>query len=463
MYLKHKTREGCLMNQTKTIEAKITTHNGNTFDETFKIYRDALGFIVDVIHNEWSIIDGLTTKDVTRVVERLIHQTKKNPSPKYNFTNKFYKFPSYFRRSAISKAFGIVQSYVSNLKNWTEEKQNAQTQGKHFNKKSPTLNINHNAFPVFYKGNMFERISNNQAKIKVLLENDWVWITISFNDKNFKNRNVLDWNENNPALVKKGKKYFIHFSYTKNIKLNKTKLKDQMIITVDLGLTNSAVCSAMHSDGTVIGRKFIDQPIEKDRMKKHTNKLRKAQSDSGWIDAPNLWRRINGLQNHIKVNTAVEIIKFAEKYNADVIVFEYLGRLRFPKGAYGAKRLRHRLHHWCQVGVQSKVQEMAHYRGIRIRRINPRNTSALAFDGTGIVKRNNSKDLATFTSGKVYHADLNASYNIGARYFIREFLKSFSEKKRSALQAKVPELLARTQQTLASLISLHQANSGQRR
>jgi putative transposase len=73
------------------------------------------------------------------------------------------------------------------------------------------------------------------------------------------------------------------------------------------------------------------------------------------------------------------------------------------------------------------------------------------------VKRNNKKDLATFPNGKVYPEDLNASYNIGARYFIREFLKSFSEKKRLQWEAKVPSLAARTRQTLSSLISLHHA------
>ena len=447
------------MNQTKTIKSKVISHGKNTFNATLKTYREALSFIVNVINIEWDIIDGLTTKEVTRVVERLIHQTKNNPSPKYNFTKKYYKFPSYLRRSAISKAFGIVRSYKSNKKNWLEEKRNAQIEGKRFKKKSPALSVEHDAFPVLYRGNMFKRLSNNQAEIKVLLNNDWVWVVITFNDKNFKNRGITDWKENNPTLVKVGKKYFINFSYTKNIKLKKAKLEDQVIISVDKGLTNSAVCSAMSFDGTVIGRKFINQPIEKDRIKTLTNKLRKAQRTSGYIDAPNIWRRINGLQNHIKVNTAVEIIKFAEEYDADIIVFEYLGRMRMPKGTYGAKKLRHRLHHWCQLGIQSKVEEMAHYRGMRIRRINPRNTSALAYDGSGEVKRNTSKELATFTSGKIYHADLNASYNIGARYFIREILKSFSERKRLDVQAKVPELLARTQQTLASLISLHQAIS----
>jgi putative transposase len=81
----------------------------------------------------------------------------------------------------------------------------------------------------------------------------------------------------------------------------------------------------------------------------------------------------------------------------------------------------------------------------------------LALDGSGKTVRNEKKDLAVFPTGKMYHADLNASYHIGARYFLREILKSFSEKERLQWEGKVPFLAARTRQALPSLISLHQA------
>ncbi|ASK62663.1 transposase [Virgibacillus phasianinus] len=445
------------MEQTKTIKNKILSHGSTALEPTLLIYRDALGFIIEVIEKEYSLLEGLRTKKMTTAVEKFIHRTKNNPTPKYDFTSNFYKFPSYLRRSAISRGFSIVKSYRANLRNWEVEKSQILGEGKVLKKKPPVLSVEHDAFPVLYKGNMFNRLSTDQAEVKVYKNNDWAWETITFNDKNLKNRRIMDWKENNPTLVKVGKKYFINFSYTKEIKLNKTKVIDQTIVSVDLGLTNSAVCSAMYSDGTVIGRKFINQPIEKDRMNTLLGKLKKAQRNSGFIEAPNYWKKINGLKNHIKVNTASEVIKFAETYNADIIVFEYLGKMRVPKGIFGAKKLRHKLHHWCKLGIQSKVEEMAHYRQMRIRRINPKYTSKLAFDGSGKVKRNDKKDLATFKSGKVYHADLSASYNIGARYFIREIIKPFSEKKRLLLEAKVPSLAARTRLTLASLISLHQA------
>ncbi|WP_255259859.1 hypothetical protein [Lentibacillus sp. CBA3610] len=160
-----------------------------------------------------------------------------------------------------------------------------------------------------------------------------------------------------------------------------------------------------------------------------TNKLRKAQAMSGYIQAPNFWRRINGLQKQIVNNTAHEIVMFAKTHGCDVIVFEFLDKMKMPKNHWGAKKLRFKLRYWRKKGIQNKIEEMAHYAGMRMSRINARNTSALAFDGSGKLKRNDKKDLATFTSGKVYHADLSASYNIGARYFIRGIQKFISEKK----------------------------------
>ena len=54
-------------------------------------------------------------------VEKLVHHTKGNKAV-YDFDNKFYKFPSYLRRSAITKAIGIFSSYMSQIENWKAAK-----------------------------------------------------------------------------------------------------------------------------------------------------------------------------------------------------------------------------------------------------------------------------------------------------------------------------------------------------
>ena len=100
----------------------------------------------------------------------------------------------------------------------------------------------------------------------------------------------------------------------------------------------------------------------------------------------------------------------------------------------------------------------AHKNNMKISRICAKNTSKLAFDGTGVLKRDdNNKSNATFKSGKRYNADLNASYNIGARYFIRELLKPLQETVRSQILAKVPETVRRTTCTYSTLLKLNSA------
>ena len=41
------------MELTKTIKTKITSHGDKTFENTLKIFREALSFIVDVLNKEW--------------------------------------------------------------------------------------------------------------------------------------------------------------------------------------------------------------------------------------------------------------------------------------------------------------------------------------------------------------------------------------------------------------------------
>ena len=87
-------------------------------------------------------------------------------------------------------------------------------------------------------------------------------------------------------------------------------------------------------------------------------------------------------------------------------------------------------------------------------------TSKLAYDGSGIVSRGwhggfSTYELCQFKNGKVYNCDLSASYNIGARYFIRELTKSLDESSRLLIEAKVPQCSKRSTCTLSTLISLN--------
>jgi len=93
---------------------------------------------------------------------------------------------------------------------------------------------------------------------------------------------------------------------------------------------------------------------------------------------------------------------------------------------------------------------------MRISRICAWGTSRLAFDGSGRVERDKDNfSLCTFKNGKRYHCDLSASYNIGARYFIREILKSEPAMARLPDKAKVLCYGTGTTRTLSTLIRLN--------
>ena len=148
-------------------------------------------------------------------------------------------------------------------------------------------------------------------------------------------------------------------------------------------------------------------------------------------------------------------MSIAVLYDADVIVFEHLDR----KGKIrGSKKQRLKL--WRSQEVQSIVANKAHRLGMRVSRVCAWGTSGLAYDGSGYVSRGKEAGFETnalcrFQNGRIYNCDLSASYNIGARYFIREILKSLGESLRLGIEAKVPQCAKRSTCTLSTLIRLN--------
>ena len=89
---------------------------------------------------------------------------------------------------------------------------------------------------------MFNKLNDYKAQIKVYHRNDWVWLTIEIkkSDVDYIKRNYSDWSESNPTLELNGKVWSLRFLYKKDISLSKTKLKEQIVIGVDLNTITSA-------------------------------------------------------------------------------------------------------------------------------------------------------------------------------------------------------------------------------
>lgn len=437
------------MNIFSSYKVKIKHYN-KIFNQTVEVYRNAVSFFIDICDKEWDRLKDLRSLEQCREIERLSLSTKKNPNTKYDFNFNFYKMPSYLRRSAINTAIGCYSSYYSNLQNWEKNPVG----------KKPTLQLDRNTMPTLYKDNMYIRTDNNTACIKIFHKNDWVWLDVELNNHDVKyiQNHCKFKKEYVPTLKKQGKCWYLVFPYSDNVTLPKINIQEQTICAVDLGLNNNAVCSIMQSNGTVVARKFINLGTEKDHLNKSLNRVKKGQQN-GARKCPTLWKHANDINTDISRKTARGIIDFAVLYNADVIVFEYLETQGKKRG-----RGKQRLALWRKQEIQKIVEHQAHICGIRISRICAWNTSKLAYDGSGKVERGTyvqdgiekyNYSICTFQSGKQYHCDLNATYNIGARYFIRELLKSDSVMRRLPSQTKDSDYGTGSTRTLSTLIRLN--------
>lgn len=432
-----------------TYSVKIKHYN-HIFKETVRIYREAVDFLINLCNGEWNQIVKQQGQFRLTYVESLIHVTSKNPIVKYTqFDKKFYKFPSYLRRGAINEAIGKVSSYRSNLVNWEDE--NPNTRGK-----KPSFPKAGYVYPCMYKTGMYKQVDTYQAKIKVYVRNTWDWITVDLrkSDIDYINRRCTVRTKCAPTLQKRGHQWFLDFPFKENVKLCDTDINEQIIVAVDLGINTAATVSVMRSDGTILGRHFCKLSEETDHLNHAVNRIKKAQKH-GARKMPRLWVKVNGINHDISVKTAEFIINIAVLYNADTIVFEHLdktGKIR------GSKKQKLKL--WCSQEVQRIVTDKAHRLRMRIRRVCAWGTSRLAYDGSGAVLRGkevgfSTYELCRFQNGKVYNCDLSASYNIGARYFIREILKTLDESSRLLIEAKVPQCSKRSTCTLSTLINLN--------
>lgn len=395
---------------------------------TVSVYREAVMYLIDVVNAEWESVGPVykaKKNEGQRAVERLIHTTKKN-SAKYDFDFRFVKFPSYFRRAAISFALGTVASYRSNCVNW-------EASGKKGN--PPALPKRVAAMPAFFCKNMSESkdmLTGKTAcvKLKLYVKNDWIWVTIPCRKQDVKY--LVKWwsaiTPGAPVLQEKRKRkaktvYFLRYSFeeVRDLSLNDASLDSRSILAVDLGINTDATCSVMQSDGTVTARKFINFPVEKDHLYHILNRIKKKQRQHGRTGGKTDWKIAMQISDELSKKIASSIVDFAVLHGVNVIVFEHLstgGKIR------GSKK--QRLHLWRKRSIQEMTEHKAHRCLIRISRICAWNTSRLAFDGSGRLQRDkNNHQLAAFANGKQYNCDLSASYNIGARYFLREYCNAY--------------------------------------
>ncbi len=389
-------------------------------DATVALYRRYTCALVGVVFAHYPRISR--SENPLGEVERLVHATSRNPCPRYPyFDRRFPKFPSYLRRAAINEALGQVSSFVERYGKWQ-----AGIRGERHHH-PPRLNANGNYHPNLYRGQLLKFHDSpdgkpcRTAEIKVWNGSDWVWTEIPVKLRLGTRNDLPESKALSPTLILKGSKAHLSVPLkAKRPKLSQDETKP--VLGVDLGISKAAVCSVVHSDGTVAARRFIHRGADVDRRDKGLGCIRKAAKLSGGPSkgmCRGRYRKGEQRNRDIALKVARELVDFAVENNCSTVVFEHLQGFR-PKGGKRRTPLRQRFHGWLHRAIVKRVREICEEAGIRVAFVNPRGTSKYAYDGSGEVKRHKGNaGRCTFASGKEYDADLNASLNIAARWWVR--------------------------------------------
>lgn len=408
--------------------------------DTEKLYRQFARALIGVVYTHWTSIAGAISP--CAAVEKLIHKTSKNPNPRYQyFGRNFSKFPSYLRRAVIQAVIGQVSSFVTRYRQWQSGSR------KRRDALPPRLNSVTNLRTVLYQGQCILFLGN-AVKIKLYKEKDWSWETIAL--KSTGKRHLLPQSKAmSPSMLVSSAGISLSVPFYIQ---PPTGQKVKKVCSVDLGINTIAVASIVNPDGTVTARKFFNScAADIDRRDKRLQTIRKkarlTMGKSGKLSkgfCRGIYRKAHHINRQIAHKVSRELINFATANDAAVIVFEHLTGWK-PRGGKRGSTLKQRFHGWLKSSIVSLTTEKyEEYCGKTVL-VNPRGTSSWAFDGSGQVKRDKKNyALATFPTGKKYNADLSASYNIGARYWLKLVRRKRNESgvgKSSQPEQRMPGLL----------------------
>lgn len=262
---------------------KMNYETARCIRKTQELYQGALDFIINVCVSHWDEIGDLSQLEAKTKVERLIHGTRNRVAVYREFDRLFPNFPSYLRRDAIARAIGHVSSFVTNSARYDEIRHTRMSNGMRPQKgKAPRFRHDPNIAPSFYRDNMYIPNADGTLSVKLWNGRDWTYhaIAVRSADAHYIAKRMYDgWEMASPSLVR----YFGHWAFAYVLRRKRPALskKVNVIVGVDLGIGNDAVCSAMLTDGTVIARRFIRLASEKDRLEHLRNIMRLLESSLG--------------------------------------------------------------------------------------------------------------------------------------------------------------------------------------
>jgi len=404
---------------------------------TVREYRRLCRFLVTVICTHWVDLGTLSSNSLVPAVEKLVHTTAKNPTPQYPQINKaFHKFPSYLRRAAIMFAAGQVSSYMTRYRDW----QSGQSRSRR-DAKPPSLNSDAGCYPVLYKGQCFKLHGFEKVELKVFTGTDWIWTTVQIAQVRERHKAANNLMKS-PSLIVNDKSCHLSVPF----ECHPEKVEGSgFVVAVDLGINTTATVSVVSRNGTVIHREFLHPGRDIDRrdkrLKSVSKRAKKTMGKGGKLKlgfCKHTYRKCRHINQQIGHIVSKRITQIAQNYSADAIVFEDLKGWK-PKGGKKRSTLKQRFHGWLHRLIVELTQCKWAELGGKTITVIASYTSKLAYDGSGILKRDHKNyALATFPNGKRYNCDLNGSYNIAARGWLKLDSRKDYEKRPSKKSGRLP-------------------------
>lgn len=429
------------------LQVKVTTPEQEAaLSDTLRLYRTLVRDLMTLAYTHWPELGRLTGTEVIAKVEGLIHRTNARPSVRYAYFGKrYYKFPSYLRRSAIMDAVGQVRSFVTRYNQWAGGIRKSRTS------RPPCLTTSTNTFPSLYWNQCIKfNESMDQAFIKVWFNGDWIWMTFSCSGQM---RYQGKGEALSPLLSLKNKKWSL--SLPQEFKTPKQKPNPSRMLSFDVGINTCVTWAVVDQTGTVHARGFIkrsDKDQEQRLMQRIRLKARKQTRHASLLPlgfCARSHQKLTNLADNESHQISRRVLNLAIAHNCQGIVAENLKGFR-PKAGKKRSPMKARFHRWFHRMLVKRLKDKAKEIGMKTILVYPRGTSSEAFDGSGQVKRDkNNYSLCTFANGKRYHADLNAAYNIAARGFI-----TLQGKKREPKARAVQQKSDRTPRTSVTLSTL---------
>ena len=381
--------------------------------DTLALYRRLVRDLMTVAYTHWPAVGVCDGNEAVKVLEGLIHPTRKRPSVRYAyFSRRYYKFPSYLRRVAIMDAVGQVRSFVTRFDAWRRGER------KHPHAKPPRLTASTRTFPSLYGGQCAKvNADATHAFIKVRQRNDWLWMGFRLKGQcRFRGKGQAK----SPLLTFNGRQWKL--SLPEQFDPPKpAKGAPDRVLAVDVGINTAATWAVVDAQGTVHARGFLSR-TDKDREHRLMQRIRRQarrQTRHGSRLPLGFCGRDHDRLTRLADNEAHQIsrrlVNLALEHDCQAVVVENLKGWR-PKGGRKRTPMKARFHRWFHRQLVTRLDSKAVEAGLRFVAVYARGTSSQAFDGSGPVKRDSKNySRCTFSSGKRYHADLNAAYNIAAR------------------------------------------------